>query len=66
MANRDLGDVTAYAIAVKYGYAGSEAQWIQDILRCINIPDAPEIDGTYTLQCTVTEGVATYDWVSGE
>ena len=27
-------------------------------------PDAPAEDGTYTLQCTVADGVATYEWVS--
>lgn len=27
------------------------------------IPDPPTTDGTYTLQCTVTNGVATYAWV---
>lgn len=27
-------------------------------------PDTPSTDGTYTLQCTVADGVATYSWVS--
>lgn len=27
-------------------------------------PDTPTTDGTYTLQCTVADGVATYEWVS--
>ena len=26
-------------------------------------PDMPSTDGTYTLQCTVADGVATYSWV---
>ena len=28
-----------------------------------NISAPPEEDGTYTLQCTVADGVATYAWV---
>jgi hypothetical protein len=27
-------------------------------------PDTPSTDGTYTLRCTVTDGVPTYSWVS--
>jgi hypothetical protein len=27
-------------------------------------PDTPSTDGTYTLQCTVADGVPTYSWVS--
>ena len=27
------------------------------------LPDPPSVDGTYTLQCTVSDGVATYAWV---
>ena len=27
-------------------------------------PDTPSADGTYTLQCVVADGVATYSWVS--
>ena len=27
------------------------------------LPDPPAADGTYTLQCTVLNGVATYAWV---
>jgi hypothetical protein len=27
-------------------------------------PDTPSTDGTYTLQCVVSDGVATYSWVS--
>lgn len=27
------------------------------------LPDPPAVDGTYTLQCTVLNGVATYAWV---
>ena len=41
---------------------------IKDIVDWINnftnpIPDPPSADGTYTLQCTVVDGVATYSWV---
>jgi len=42
-------------------YAGEE--W-----KCITngevIPDAPTIDGTYTLKCTVTDGTPVYSWVA--
>jgi hypothetical protein len=27
-------------------------------------PDTPSTDGTYTLQCTVADGIPTYSWVS--
>ena len=30
------------------------------------LPTAPSEDGTYTLKCTVSSGVATYSWVAGE
>lgn len=33
------------------------------IIKALNIPDPPISDGTYTLQCTVSSGVATYAWV---
>lgn len=33
------------------------------IITEIQVPDPPSTDGTYTLQCTVTNGVATYSWV---
>jgi len=36
--------------------------WSGNIV-CNNIPAPPAGDGTYTLQCTVTNGVATYSWV---
>ena len=32
-------------------------------LVCNNIPAPPTTDGTYTLQCTITNGVPTYSWV---
>lgn len=33
------------------------------IITDIQVPDPPSQDGTYTLQCTVTDGVPTYEWV---
>ena len=32
--------------------------------KVIAIPEPPASDGTYTLQCSVTSGVVTYNWVS--
>ena len=32
--------------------------------KVIAIPEPPTSDGTYTLQCSVTSGVVTYNWVS--
>lgn len=34
-------------------------------LTCNNIPAPPAADGTYNLQCTISNGVASYSWVSG-
>ena len=31
-------------------------------IKALNIPDPPTTDGTYTLTCTVLNGVATYSW----
>ena len=33
MSSIDLGSVTAYSIAVKYGFTGTEAEWMQAILN---------------------------------
>ena len=33
------------------------------IVKATNIPDPPTTDGTYTLTCTVSNGVVTYAWV---
>ena len=33
MSSRELGSVTAYSIAVKYGFEGTEAEWMQAILN---------------------------------
>ena len=33
MSSVDLGSVTAYSIAVKYGFEGTEAEWMQAILN---------------------------------
>lgn len=30
----------------------------------IPLPAIPETDGTYTLQCTVSDGEVTYSWVT--
>lgn len=34
-------------------------------LVCNNIPEPPTTDGTYTLKCVISSGVATYSWVQG-
>lgn len=34
-----------------------------DVIRA-RVPDAPTADGTYTLRCTVSDGVPTYSWVT--
>lgn len=33
-------------------------------LVCNNIPAPPAGDGTYNLQCSIVDGVATYSWVA--
>lgn len=43
MSSRELGSVTAYSIAVKYGFEGTEAEWMQAILDAgENAQDAAE------------------------
>ncbi|MDR3270542.1 MAG: hypothetical protein LBT32_03380 [Peptococcaceae bacterium] len=39
--------------------------FISDIKAAVGkiLPDVPNDDGTYTLQCTVDDGVAAYRWV---
>lgn len=33
MISKDLGPVSGYAIAVAHGYTGTEAQWIEEVLK---------------------------------
>lgn len=44
---------------------GHETKYYKDIVGAIEgIPDAPSVNGTYVLKCTVSSGVATYSWVT--
>lgn len=44
---------------------GHETKYYKDIISAIEgIPDAPNANGTYVLKCTVSNGVATYSWVT--
>lgn len=61
---------TVYArdgrVAWRYGYQNDADNylWTEWHYYAIDLPDAPTTDGTYTLQCTVSNGAATYAWVS--
>lgn len=61
---------TVYAIdgrvAWRYGYQNdvNDYRWKPWTYYATYIPTAPTTDGTYTLQCTVSNGAATYAWVS--
>lgn len=61
---------TVYAldgrVAWRYGYqnAVNDYRWKPWTYYATYIPTAPTTDGTYTLQCTVSNGAATYAWVS--
>lgn len=42
---------------------GHDTDYYKDIVKAIEgIPEAPSANGTYTLVCTVTGGVASYSW----
>lgn len=49
----------------RYGYQQSadEYVWKEWVRLDTYLPDPPAQDGTYTLRCTVANGVATYSWV---
>jgi len=53
-------------VAWRYGYQNdvNDYRWTSWKQFATNIPTAPTTDGTYTLQCTVSNGTATYAWVS--
>ena len=53
-------------VAWRYGYQNdvNDYRWTAWKQFATNIPTAPTTDGTYTLQCTVSNGTATYSWVS--
>lgn len=61
---------TVYArdgkVAWRYGYQQDvdDYRWTEWHYYAIDLPAAPTTDGTYTLQCTVSNGAATYAWVS--
>ena len=61
---------TVYArdgqVAWRYGYQQDvdDYRWTTWHYYAIDLPAAPVADGTYTLQCTVSNGTATYAWVS--
>ena len=43
---------------------GHNTKYFEDVIGNIeNIPQPPTANGTYTLKCTVSSGVATYAWV---
>lgn len=61
---------TVYArngrVAWRYGYQNDADNylWTDWHYYAIDLPAAPTTDGTYTLQCTVSNRTATYAWVS--
>ena len=66
--NASAGNRGVYAFIIGNGAGDSTrsnaltVDWSGNLV-CNNIPAPPSTDGTYTLQCTVTNGVATYSWV---
>lgn len=60
---------TVYAldgrVAWRYGYQNdvNDYRWKPWTYYATYIPTAPTTDGTYTLQCTVSNGTASYAWV---
>lgn len=52
---------TAYTFRYKPGVSSVEVATIDDIKA--KVPDAPTVDGTYTLKVTVSNGTPTYSWV---
>lgn len=50
----------------RYGYLNNtdDYRWTSWVKVNTSVPDAPTTDGNYTLQCTVSNGAATYAWVS--
>lgn len=55
--------LSAYALAVKHGYKGTEEEWLRSLEHLSIIPDVPGTDGTYTLKATADDGEVTYAWV---
>ena len=61
---------TVYAldgrVAWRYGYQNdvNDYRWKPWTYYATYIPTAPTTDGTYTLRCTVSNGTASYAWVS--
>lgn len=47
-----------------YGAWNSEKWELVTLADLLTIPSAPDTDGTYTLQVTVSGGSPTYEWVS--
>lgn len=47
-----------------YGAWNSEKWETVTIADLLVVPGAPDTDGTYTLQVTVSDGTPTYEWVS--
>ena len=56
--------LTAYGIAVKHGFTGTEEEWVASLKAALPAP--PSADGAYTLRLTVDDGEATYAWASAE
>lgn len=50
----------------RYGYLNDtdDYRWTPWVKVDTKMPDEPTTDGTYTLQCTVSNGTAAYSWVN--
>lgn len=55
--------LSAYALAVKHGFTGTETEWLASLEHLSIIPDVPSTDGTYTLKATQAGGTVAYAWV---
>jgi len=67
----NTGDIVIYNKALYkciddevYGEWDSEKWETTTIADLLTIPSAPDTDGTYILQLTISSGVPTYSWVS--
>ena len=57
--------LSAYALAVKHGFSGTETQWLASLEHLSFIPEVPDAAGTYTLTAARAPGGAvSYAWRS--
>ena len=62
--NFDNPELVKWFVENSSNIVGVGSSWVEVVAKSDKIPNAPTTNGTYKLRCVVTNGVASYSWVS--